>query len=357
VTLHRRPKPVSRTRTSVFTAAAATVVALSAQSSAQAAPKPTLSQAKAEVAADRLAADAASNQYDTAQGNEQALQQKVNFLQEGIAQMQGTINTEFGQLSAVAAAQYRNDEVDPTMQLMLSSNPTQFLDEASAQGELDASQQAALTQLTGQQAVLAREKAEATAELAQQQALLKQMQQAKATGMAKLAQAQQVLQALTPAQQVQVNGGGMGGNGPAGGCGNDCGSDLGYDGTTSTASIDLSGISPEAATAMRAAMSVMGDPYLWGGAGPNAFDCSGLVMWAYAHAGITLPHSAAGDESMGTEVSYSDMQVGDIVVVDGGAHVGLYAGNGMLLNAPATGWVVELMPLTDFGPIDAIRRV
>jgi cell wall-associated NlpC family hydrolase len=337
--------------------AAASVVALSAQSAAQAAPKLTLSQATAEVGADRKAADAATEQYDYAQGAQQALQQKVNFLQEGIAQMQGTINQEFSQLSAVAAAQYRTETIDPTMQLMLSTDPTQFLNEASAQGELDTAQQAALTQLKGQEAVLAREKAEATSELAQQQALLKTMQQAKTAGMAKLAQAQSILQSLTPVEQAQVNGGGMGGNGPAGGCGNNCGSDLGYDGTTSTASIDLSGISPEAATAMRAAESVMGDPYYWSGAGPNRFDCSGLVMWAYAHAGITLPHSAAGDESMGTEVPYSDIQVGDIVVVDGGAHVGLYAGNGMLLNAPADGWVVELMPLSDFGPIVAIRRV
>ena len=109
---------------------------------------------------------------------------------------------------------------------------------------------------------------------------------------------------------------------------------------------------------MQAAMSVMGDFYHFSSAGPTEFDCSGLVMWAYAHAGITLPHSAAGDASEGTAVdSLADAKVGDIIVLDGYQHVGLYAGNGMLLNAPTTGWVVELMPLSDFGPIDAIRRM
>ena len=359
MTSHRRPRQSSKARVSVLTVAAASVVALSAQSGAQAAPKLTLSQAKAELAADRQAADAEGNQYDTAQGSEQSMQQKVNALQEEVARQQASINQELTTLSAVAAAQYRTGAIDPTVQLILSTDPTRFLDEASAQGELDASQQAALTQLKGQQALLAREKAEAAGELAQQQALLQTMQKAKTAGMAKLKAAQTLVQSLTPAQQEQVNdGGGFGGTGATGGCGNDCGSELGYDGSLDKSKIDLSGISAQAKTAMEAAMSVMGDPYYWSGAGPNAFDCSGLVMWAYAHADISLPHSAAGDESMGTAVaSISDAEVGDIIVLDDGSHVGLYAGNGELLNAPADGWVVELMPLSDFGAIDAIRRM
>ena len=343
-------------------AAAATVVVISAQSGAQAAPKLTLSQAKAELAADRQAADASANQYDTAQGNEQALQQKVNFLQEEVARQQAVINQEQAQLGAVAAAQYRTGSIDSTVELMLSKDPTDFLNEASTQGQLDATQQAALSDLQSQQAVMAREKAEATAELAQQQALLQSMQKTKADGLAKIKAAQSLVASLTPAQQKQVNdGGGFGGTGTTGttgGCGNNCGGDLGYDGSLDKSKIDLSGISPQAATAMQAAMSVMGDFYHFSSAGPTEFDCSGLVMWAYAHAQIALPHSAAADASEGTAVSsLADAKVGDIIVLDGYNHVGLYAGNGMLLNAPATGWVVELMPLSDFGPIDAIRRM
>jgi cell wall-associated NlpC family hydrolase len=339
--------------------AAATVVVISVQSSAQAAPKLTLSQAKAELAADRQASDLAADQYDTAQSSEQSLQRQVSFLQEEVARQQAVINQELGQLGAVAAAQYRTGSIDPTVEMMLSQNPTDFLNEASAQGELDSSQQGALTRLKGQQAVLGREKAEATAELAQQQTLLQSMQKAKSAGLAKIKAAESLVQSLTPAQQAQVNdGGGFGGTGATGGCGNDCGSELGYDGSLDKSKIDLSGISPQAATAMEAAMSVMGDPYYFTGAGPNRFDCSGLVMWAYAHADISLPHSAAEDASEGTAVgSLADARVGDVIVLDDYGHVGLYAGNGMLLNAPANGWVVELMPLSDFGPIDAIRRM
>ncbi len=371
VASHRRPKPASRARTSVYTiAAAATVVVISAQSGAQAAPKLTLSQAKAELTADRQAADAAANQYDTAQTNEQALQQKVSFIEAEVARQQGVINQEQTQLGAVAAAQYRAGTMDPTVELMLSKDPSDFLEQASTQGQLSATQQAALSQLQSQESVLAREKTEATAELAQQQALLLTMQKAKSANQQKIQAAQSLVQSLTPAQQTQVNGGGFGGNGTTTstpgttggpttpGCGNNCGGDLGYDGSLDKSQIDLSGISPQAATAMQAAMSVMGDFYHFSYAGPTEFDCSGLVMWAYAHAHIALPHSSSEDASEGSPVaSLADAKVGDIIVLDGYNHVGLYAGNGMLLNAPATGWVVELMPLSDFGPIDAIRRM
>jgi cell wall-associated NlpC family hydrolase len=328
--------------------AAASVVALSAQSAAQAAPKLTLSQATAEVGADRKAADAATEQYDYAQGAQQALQQKVNFLQEGIAQMQGTINQEFSQLSAVAAAQYRTGAVNATMQLMLSTDPTQFLNEASAQGELDAGQQAALTQLKGQEAVLAREKAEATQELSQEQALLKQMQTAKSTTLAKLAQAQSIVQSLTPVQQQQVgnslaNGGGNGG------------------GSSSFGPPGPSGAYGDAAeeAAFRAAETREGDPYSMGADGPDIFDCSGLVMWAFETAdGIQLPHYSYADESVGTAVpALADARVGDILVLEGGDHVGFYAGNGMVLSAPEYGVPVDVQPIGNFGELVAIRRI
>jgi cell wall-associated NlpC family hydrolase len=333
---------------SVLTAAAATAVAISAQAGAQAAPQLTLSQATKEVAADRQAADVAGQQYDQAQTQEQALQQRVALLQNEISQEQSTLNTQEAQLGAEAAAQYRAGAVDPSVQLMLSSDPTAYLNQASVQGELDSSQAAVYSDVQAQQQLLDRQKAEASSELASEQALLKQMQQSKAAAQAKLKQAQSIVDSLTPVQQAQVNAGG--GYGSLGGDRNGS--------TMSPSQVDLSGISSAAQTAMQAALSKVGiAPYEWGGSGPDAFDCSGLVMWAYAHAGISLPHSSYSDESVGSYVSPSDIQVGDIVVLEGGAHVGLYAGNGMLLNAPEYGYTVSIMPISDFGGVVAVRRV
>jgi len=368
VSSHRRPKQASRARVSVLTAAAATAVALSAQTTAHAAPKLTLSQAKSEVAADRQAADISGQQYDNAQSQLQTTQQKVALLQNQIAEQQAAINKQLTQLGAEAAAQYRDGSMDSAVQMVLSSNPTEYLNQASLQGELDANQAAVLSGVQAQEQILAREKTEATAELSAQQSLLSRMEKAKSTTVAKLQAAQSVLNALTPVQKQQVshdagyaanngNGGGGNGGGAAGG-GGGYGSIPTNGSSMSASQVDLSGISAAARTAMQAALSKVGiAPYAYGAAGPDAFDCSGLVMWAYNHADVALPHSSYADETEGSAVSLADIQVGDIVVVEGGGHVGLYAGHGMLLNAPEDGYTVSIMPISDFGPIVAIRRV
>jgi peptidoglycan DL-endopeptidase CwlO len=353
VASHRRPKQASRARVSVLTAAAATAVALSAQAGAQAAPKLTLSQATHEVASDRQAADVAGQKYDEAQTQEQTVQAQVALLQNEIAREQSTVNQEETTLGAEAAAQYRTGAVDPSVQMMLSANPTAYLNQASLQGELDTSQEQSFSEIQSQQQLLERQKAQATAELAAQQKYLKEMQQSKSDAQAKLKQAQSIVESLTPVQQAQVNNGGGAGGG--GGYGNI----TAHNGSTmSPSQVDLNGISSQARTAMEAALGQVGiSPYEWGGATPAGFDCSGLVMWAYAQAGISLPHSSYSDEEVGSPVSYSDIQVGDIVVLEGGAHVAMWAGNGMVVNAPEYGYTVSIMPVVDFGGIVAVRRV
>ena len=331
----------------MLTVAAATVVALSAQTAAQAAPTITTKDAKAQVDADRSDAAAKTEQWNQAHTQQEALQRRVAILQNEIARQQAQVNGELDNLGQIANSQYASGVIDPTIQLMLSSSPEVFLQKAASQDELTSNQTAELQALVAQEATLQREKAEAAAELAQEQTLLSQMSAAKTEALAKLKHAQSVLDALTPAQQTAVNGGGGGG-------GYGSVSTSGY-----TGHIDLTGISSAARTAMEAAMGQIGvSPYLWGGSTPAGFDCSGLVMWAYAHAGISLPHSSYADETVGTAVaSMADAKVGDIIVMEGGAHVGLYAGNGMLLNAPEYGYDVSVQPMSYFHGVVAIRRM
>jgi cell wall-associated NlpC family hydrolase len=95
-------------------------------------------------------------------------------------------------------------------------------------------------------------------------------------------------------------------------------------------------------------MSQIGKPYVWAGAGPDSYDCSGLTMWAFAHVGISLPHSAAGQYGYGTHVPVSQLQPGDLVFfADGGyiGHVGIYYGNGEMVDAPHSGSTVGIHAL------------
>jgi cell wall-associated NlpC family hydrolase len=93
------------------------------------------------------------------------------------------------------------------------------------------------------------------------------------------------------------------------------------------------------------AMSQLGTPYVWGGSAPGGFDCSGLVMWAYAQVGVSLPHSSYALYGMGVPVSRDQLQPGDLVFFDGLGHVGIYIGGGQFIHAPHTGDVVKISNL------------
>jgi cell wall-associated NlpC family hydrolase len=112
------------------------------------------------------------------------------------------------------------------------------------------------------------------------------------------------------------------------------------------------------AQALRAALTRRGDPYVWGAAGPGAFDCSGLVLWAYAQVGISLPHFTGDQWTMGIHVARSQLQPGDLVFFypDIG-HVGLYIGNGLMVDAPDFGEVVQVQPVMWDVYVGAVRIV
>ncbi len=95
-----------------------------------------------------------------------------------------------------------------------------------------------------------------------------------------------------------------------------------------------------ASGAVAAAESRVGDAYVWGAAGPSSFDCSGLVMWAYAQVGISLPHFSGAQYADTTHIPMSELEPGDLVFFgDPGQHVAMYIGNGQIVEAadPAIG--------------------
>ena len=96
------------------------------------------------------------------------------------------------------------------------------------------------------------------------------------------------------------------------------------------------------------ALQYLGVPYVWGGASPSGFDCSGLTMYAYAKVGVYLPHNAAMQYGMGTPVSRSQLAPGDLVFFNGLSHVGIYIGGGRFVHAPHTGDVVKISSLSEY---------
>jgi peptidoglycan DL-endopeptidase CwlO len=99
--------------------------------------------------------------------------------------------------------------------------------------------------------------------------------------------------------------------------------------------------------AVGVAMQYLGTSYVWGGSSPGGFDCSGLVMYAFAQVGVYLPHNAAAQYNYGTPVSRDELEPGDLVFFDGLGHVGIYIGGGQFVHAPHTGDVVKISSLND----------
>jgi cell wall-associated NlpC family hydrolase len=91
----------------------------------------------------------------------------------------------------------------------------------------------------------------------------------------------------------------------------------------------------------------LGRPYVWGAAGPFAFDCSGLVTYVFEQVGISLPHFAAAQWNYGTYVSRDQLEPGDLVFFENLGHVGIYVGNDYYIQAPQPGDVVKITPLSE----------
>jgi len=94
------------------------------------------------------------------------------------------------------------------------------------------------------------------------------------------------------------------------------------------------------------AMQYLGVPYVYGGASPSGFDCSGLVMYVFGKIGVSLPHNAAAQYGYGMPVLRDQLQAGDLVFFNGLGHVGIYIGGGQFIHAPHTGDVVKISSLT-----------
>jgi peptidoglycan DL-endopeptidase CwlO len=110
------------------------------------------------------------------------------------------------------------------------------------------------------------------------------------------------------------------------------------------------------AAMVQAALTRVRSPYTWGGAGPNAFDCSGLIMWAFQQTGKSLPHSSQALASGGQPVAISELQAGDIVTFYSDAsHEGIYIGDGMMVHSSTYGTPVRVAPISS-SPIYNARR-
>ncbi|WP_327236976.1 NlpC/P60 family protein [Streptomyces sp. NBC_01317] len=323
---HRRPKQPNRARVTVLTVTAAAAVALTSQA-ANAAPKPSKAEVKEQV--DKLyhEAEVANEKLHAAEDAQDKLEKQVGTLQDKVANGQDDLNDLRDELGSIASAQYRTGGIDPSIQLFLSSDPDTYLEKASTLDQVSAKQAETLQQIQAKQRSLAQQRTEAQDKVKDLADARKQLADNKKEVQKKLAAAQQVLNTLTAKERAAL----VAADAERASRGNDR-VDLGD--TPAPAS-------GRAAAALAAAKTQLGKPYISGAEGPNAYDCSGLVQWSYAQAGVQLTRTTYTQANEGTRIARSELAPGDLVFFSGLSHVALYVGNGQVIHAPKPGAVVR----------------
>ena len=291
--------------------------------------KPNLTTLVAEAKQLEFQINALSEQYDGLRIQLSRAQANARIAQDAAGRGESALAIGQQAVARLAAANYMSSGLDPAFEALTTGDPAEFLSQASAITELNQSSGVRVSTLASQVIQALRDKQAAEQQIAQVNALETQMNGRKQLIDAKIDQVNSA--AMKQAMAI-------------------------YTQTGSYPAINIPTANTVGAQALRAALTRVGDPYVWGAAGPGQFDCSGLVVWAYAQEGISLPHYTGSLWNSGMHVARSDLEPGDLVFFFADiSHVGIYIGNGLMIDAPDFGVPVHVEPVYWSAYVGAVR--
>lgn len=301
---------------------------------ASAAPLPSPTSLRALLAkATKLAnqINSLSEQYDGLKIQLTEAKAEARIAREAVSRDARQLSVGQVAVGQIAAQGYMTGSFDPALQLLQSSNPQSFIDRASIMLQIQQENGDKVTGLAAAEA--AAERARLTAQQQAHKAALLAVQMN--TKVQAIQRRENVLNSAAFTQAMDV-----------------------FNQTGKYPNVKIPSGNSIGVQALRWALTKRGDPYVWGGSGPDQFDCSGLVMWAYAQVGISLPHFTGNQWNSGVHVSRSQLEPGDLVFFFADlSHVGLYVGDGFMLAAPQTGEVVQIQPVFWSDYVGAVRIV
>ncbi|MER7946172.1 NlpC/P60 family protein [Streptomyces sp. NPDC096079] len=368
---HRKSKqsPLggSAVRTAATLALASAATATLFEGSGHADPRPTTAQVKAKV--DRLyeEAEVATERYNGAKEKADEARKAFDRLRDEAARRTARLNAARDGLGAMAAAQYRSGGLDPAVQLVLTSDPDQYLERAALAEKAGDRQAAAVTAVRRELAAIRQLRGESAGTLTALREHEAELRRQKASVTGKLAEARTLLARLTEEERARYEAAVAerdGSGAPASArTGDPVGTGTADGSTTTRADRSSGGRGPVTAPNARAAEAIsfaraqLGKPYVWGATGPSAYDCSGLTQAAWRAAGISLPRTTYTQINAGQRVSRSQLAPGDLVFFYSGiSHVGLYIGGGQMIHAPRPGAPVRIAPIDEM-PFAGATRV
>ena len=313
--------------------------------------KARIAAAQRELNALDAQAEAASERYNAARIKLAAAAKTATAAQQRLTAAQAKLGSLRTAVSAFAIAAYTGDALDSTTLSITAADPQDFLDKLASLQAVTDSQQQALAAVASAQHDEASAEASAAGALAAQQASTQQMQADRNQVLAAAGKEQQILGSLQ-AQEVAIE---KAARARAARLAAEraaaalaarraaalfAARALAGQGDSSSPVVAGSGGAP---VAVQWAYKELGKPYVWGAAGPNSFDCSGLTQYVWAKAGVYLDHYTGSQWNEGQHVSRDQLQPGDLVFFGGDLHhVGLYIGNGQMIEAPHTGADVRI---------------
>jgi cell wall-associated NlpC family hydrolase len=331
--LNGRKSLVTFIATSATAAAALVGVATIPSGTAQA--KPSIQDVQHRV--DRLyhAAEQASERYNTVRVQLDQMRGDVAALRADQARQQKQTEKARRIVADSIVRQYEGDSLSAVGRAVVSSDPSAFVSQLTTMSAFNSMQAGQYSSyLTEAKALSIRQQAtqgqlDKVAELEQQAA------EDKATIAKNLADAKNLLGKMQDAARERMLAASRD--------------------STRIPSSDIP-VSGRAAAAVHFAMAQIGKPYVYGAAGPGAYDCSGLTMAAWGAAGVGLPHSSSAQYGYGTHISPSQLQPGDLVFYYSPiSHVGMYIGNGMIVNAENPSAGIRVAPLYSMPFVGAVR--
>ncbi|GAA1156512.1 NlpC/P60 family protein [Kitasatospora gansuensis] len=312
-----------------------------------------LAQAKATLGPmlDRLhelyrEAEAATEQYNGTVAKLATQQATVADLKVRLEHQQAAVDAGSDLASQLAAAQYRNGNSSDLAELLLTDSPYEAVVVAELLNAAGRSQTEFLDRLKGDRATLTVLQQLAEATLAQAQALAVQQEAGKADVARRLAEVEQMVSSLTGAQRSELEQL------------EKTRADEAQLAFLASGALGKGERTPSQAgrKAVAFALAQLGKDYLWGGTGPDKFDCSGLTSQAWLAAGVNIPRVSQDQWSELTKVPLNQIRPGDLVVYYGGAtHIAMYIGGGLVVQAPRTGAVIKVSPIGAMPILGAVR--
>jgi cell wall-associated NlpC family hydrolase len=295
---------------------------------------PDIDSVKAKVNSLYDQAETASERYNQAKDDLQKAKVRLRALEADLSRQKQKTEAIREDVAAAIVSQYQGQALSSTTQVLLSDNPTKFLDQLSSVSQYNDQRAQMMADFAVQAKQLEMREEAAKRELAKIEKTKEQLAADKAEVDKKAAEAKALLGRLEDRAAAASRSSER-------------------TATPVPTNVPASG---SAGAAVSYALAQVGDAYVYGASGPNAWDCSGLTMVAWAQAGVSLPHSSSGQQGYGTPVSQSQLQPGDLVFYYSPVHhVGMYIGNGKIVHAANPSAGVRIDPVNSMPYVGAVR--